>query len=114
MKGDSVILHSNWVDTLFDISSGNVLKKFKGYYFLNKYHGDNAWEVNKLFLQEGVLSIGSISKEDDIQKLKALTETTNDTVNTQFALSKRQFKKFVNQEGFSEEETFTRMARNSN
>lgn len=114
VTGDSVIFHSNWVDTLFDISTDHVLKKFKDYYFLNRYHGDDKWEVNKVFLQEGVLSFGSISKEDDIQKLKALTETTNDTVNTQFALSKRQFKKFVNQEGFSEEETFTRMARNSN
>ncbi|MCU7549006.1 hypothetical protein OCK74_07755 [Chitinophagaceae bacterium LB-8] len=106
---DSIIFHANWTDTLFSVTTRNVIKKFKGYYFLNKYYGDNAWEVNKLSLQNGVLSVGSISDIDDIQKLKAITETTNDTMAKHFALSRRQFKKFVRRDGFSEEETFARV-----
>jgi hypothetical protein len=58
------------------------------------------------------LTVGSISDKDDIQKLKDLTEATADTTSTQFTLTRRQFKKFVKQEGFSEQETFNRMTEN--
>jgi hypothetical protein len=113
IKGDSIIRRVNWTDTLFSITDKNVLKKFKGYYFLNLLHGDKAWEVKKLSLQKSILSVGNISEKDDIQKLKEITETTTDTTTTHFALSKRQFKKFVSQDGFGQEETFTRIAENS-
>jgi hypothetical protein len=112
LKGDTVIQHANWTDTLFNISDNNVLKKFKGYYFLNSRYTDNAWELKKLSLKNGLLRISSISDKDDIQKLKELTETTADTTSTHFALTRRQFKKFVKDEGFSDEETFTRMTEN--
>ena len=112
LKGDTIIQHFEGTDTLFIISSNNVLKKFKGYYFLNNRYSDNAWEVKKLGLQKGSLVIGSISDKDDVQKLKEISETTADTTSTHFTLARRQFKKFVRQEGFAEQEAFTRMTEN--
>jgi len=58
------------------------------------------------------LTMGNISIEEDVNKLKEITETLEDTISTQFSLSKRQFKKFVKQEGFSEQETFVRIREN--
>ena len=109
LRGDTVFQRTNWTDTLFNISRENILKKFKGYYFLNLQYQDNAWEVKKLSLENGLLKIGYISDKEDIQKLRELTETTTDTLSTHFGLTRRQFKKFVTEQGFSEEETFTRI-----
>jgi hypothetical protein len=112
LKGDTIIQHISGVDTLFNVSADNVLKKFKGYYFLNSHYDDKSWEVKKLALQKGSLTIGGISDKDDVQKLKEITETTADTTSTRFALTRRQFKKFVRQDGFAEQETYTRMTEN--
>jgi hypothetical protein len=112
LKGDTIIQHANWIDTLFNISADNVLRKFKGYYLLNNHYNDNAWEVKKLSLKKGILTLGSISDQDDIRKLKEITETTEDTASTHFTLTRRQFKSFVRQHGFDEQESFTRMTRN--
>ena len=109
LKGDTVIQHANWTDTLFSISAGNVLKKLKGFYFLNNLYDDKSWEVNKLSLQRGKLTISSISGKDDIQKLKELTETSYDTTSVPFSLTRREFKRFVRQGGFGEGEEFTRV-----
>jgi hypothetical protein len=109
LNGDYVIKHVHWTDTLFDISADNVLKKLKGYYFLNIRYSDSAWEVKKLSLKDGVLAVGSVSVEEDLQKLEKITETSSDTLPGRFTLKRKQFKKFIRQEGFSEQETFTRI-----
>jgi hypothetical protein len=112
LSGDTIIQHHNGTDTLFSISTDNILKKFKGYYFLNKLYKDNAWEVNKLSLEKGVLAVASISNKDDIQKLKVITETSADTTSTNFSPTRQQFQSFIRQDGFGEEETFKRMKEN--
>lgn len=112
VRGDTVIQRANWTDTLFNISADNILKKFKGYYFLNNRHGESSWEVKKLSLKKSVLTVGRISDEEDIRRLKEITEVTSDTIPTRFTLTRRQFKSFIRQEGFGEEETFNRVATN--
>lgn len=109
IRGDSIIQHFDEIDTLFSLSSDNILKKFKGHYFLSNRFSDNEWEVKKLNLQNGKLTIGSISSQDDIKKLKEITESTSDSTSTKFTLTRRQFKKFINHEGFDEQVTFIRM-----
>jgi len=109
IQGDSIVQHANWIDTLFNISSENVLKNYKGYYFLNSKFSDEKWEVKELGLKNGVLTLASISTKEDIQKLNEIMESPNDTVSTNFNLTKRQFKRFLREEGFREKETFTRM-----
>lgn len=110
LKGDTIVIHANSIDTLFNISADNVLKKFKGYYFLNTRYDSSSWIVRKLSLKKGVLTIASIEEEADIEKLKEITETTADTLSTPINLKRRQFKTFVRRGGFAEEESFTRMA----
>lgn len=112
LKGDTVIYSENWTDTLFNISANHVLKKLKGYYFLNSRYGDNAWEIEKLWLSKGVLIIGGISDENDIQQLKEMAEAPADTIPPNFSLTKRQFKEFVRQGGFREQDTFHLMTEN--
>lgn len=110
VKGDIVIQHANWTDTLFNLSKTNVLKKYKGYYFLNRLHDDNAWELEQISLAKGLLTIASVSAKDDLKKLKEITKTTANTTSTNFSLTRRQFKTFVKNEGFNDKQTFTRMA----
>lgn len=112
VNGDAIIQHAHWTDTLFKISERNILKKFKGHYFLNIQYRQNAWEVKKLSLKNGLITISSISEKNDIQKLRDIQRTSADTVSTQFVLTRKQFKRFVKSEGFSDQEIFTRMPKN--
>lgn len=110
VNGDSIIQQEAMTDTLFSISSENVLKKFKGYCFLNSQYQEKSWETKKLSLKNGVLTVGVIANKEEIQKLNELTETAEDTVSAPFSLSRRQFRKFVKGGGFQGEETFTKIA----
>lgn len=110
LQGDSIVRHESGTDTLFNISADNVLKKFKGYCFLNSRQDNDRWTVNKLALEKGVLIIGSLSAGEDLQKLNEITETPEDTVSKPFTLTRRQFKRFIRQGGFSDQETFRRIS----
>jgi len=112
LLGDTLIVHVHDIDTSFAISDTNVLKKFKGYYFLNIRQDNNTWSVQKLSLTRGALTFGNISAITDINHLKEFTETTADTTSYNFKLTKKQFKSFIKEDGFADEETFTRMAKN--
>jgi CRISPR/Cas system-associated protein Csx1 len=109
LNGDTILQHHNWADTIFHISQDNILKRFKGYYFLNEQIQPNHWTITKIGLKNGAITVGRISKETEIAQLREITETTADTTSTHFNLSKRQFKNFVQHHGFSDEETYTRM-----
>jgi hypothetical protein len=111
--GDSVIRQIHHVDTLFVVNQDHVLRKFKGYYFLNTCTGPERWEVQQMELSRGKLIISQISTQDDIDKLMAITETAQDTVPaTAFKPSKKQFRKFIRSKGFSNSETFVRLRKN--
>jgi len=109
-EGDSLMIHIHNVDTLFQMNYDNVVRKFKGYYFLNTRYDKTSWSVEKMQLSKGQLIISGISKEQDIENLKEITETANDTVATyNFTTTKRQFRKFVKNDGFRDNETFVRL-----
>lgn len=113
-KGDTIIQHVHWIDTLFRLSPDNVLKQFKGYLFLNTRYGEKKqWTIQKLSLKNGALTVGNISDKEDISRLKAITETASDTTSTHFKLTRKQFKMFVKEHGFADEETFTRIDKNT-
>lgn len=105
-EGDSLSYHFYSKDTLFEISDGNILKKFKGYFFLNTPYDKSSWAVKKLALSKGKLSISKISMKEDIAMLKEITESTQDTIPYKFAVTKKQFRKFVKRDGFSDMEVF--------
>ena len=88
----------------------NVVRKIKGYYFLNTRYDKTSWEVKKMNLSKGHLIISSLSTKEDIENLKEITETTQDTVtNYNFTATKREFKNFVKNGGFSDSETIVRL-----
>ncbi|HSH65932.1 MAG TPA: hypothetical protein VLB84_09060 [Bacteroidia bacterium] len=94
-------------DTLFYISDKNILRKDRGYYFLNLLYRSK-WEVQKLDYRNGKLSICSISDMEEIKNLKAITDNTGDTM-VYFNPDKKQFRKFIKSKGFSKKEEFVRL-----
>jgi hypothetical protein len=103
-------LFSNYVfsDTIYNLKKTDVLKKFKGYYFLNKSIEKNGfWEVEKLNLTNGVLTINGIETENEISLLENITESKKDTVKP-FTIkpTKKQFKEFIKKNGFSNGEIY--------
>ncbi len=113
-EGDSLITHIHYVDTLFQMDYDNVVRKFKGYYFLNKRYGKQSWEVKKIELSKGELIVSSISTKQDIENLKTITESTQDTVAPyKFSTTKKQLKEFIKNDGFSDSEKFIRQKKNA-
>ena len=55
--GDSLVAHIHYIDTLFQMDYDNVVRKFKGYYFLNKRYDKESWEVKKIELSKGQLIV---------------------------------------------------------
>jgi len=107
--GDSLIVHIHYIDTLFQLNYDNVVRRFKGYYFLNTRCGKESWEVKKVQLTMGQLIIGSISTKLDLENLREITESPQDTVPPyKFTATRRQFKKFVKKDGFRNSETFVK------
>lgn len=107
-EGDSLIEHIFSSDTLFEITDDGVLKKYKGYFFLNTNYGKE-WGVQKLSFQRGQLTISSISTKEDIELLKEISESITDSLPYQFKPTKNQFKKFVKADGFSDSEIFVKI-----
>lgn len=104
--GDSLLFHQKYTDTIFRLSKMNVLKKYKGYYFLNILFDEKNWETKKVKLSKGKLTISSINSIEEIQNLEKITAISHDTISRVFKFkpTKRQFKKFVKEEGFGEED----------
>lgn len=95
-------------DTLFCISDRHILRKDKGYYFLNmQFH--NGWEVQKLEYTNGKLYLCSIGNMEEIESLKAITEASNDSSLFQFDPDKKQLRKFLKAKGFSKKEAFVKI-----
>ncbi len=111
ISGDSVFARSHLVDTMFLISGNNVLKKFKGRFFLNTKQKDSAWTVKILWLHRGTLSISAIEGQDDMDKLNEITESSSDTTSDNVEISRKQFKKFLKHRDFSNAETYKRIRR---
>ncbi|MES2616709.1 MAG: hypothetical protein V4613_02460 [Bacteroidota bacterium] len=108
--GDSLVAHIHYIETLFEMNDDNVVRKFKGYYFLNNRYNVESWQVKKMELSKGQLTISSIAVPTDIDNLKEITETPHDTVSQyQFTPTKKQFKAFIKNGGFSDNETFVRV-----
>ncbi len=99
-----------FVDTVFYLSEKSVLRKWKGYYFLNQEYEPGQWGVKKLQLTKGKLIISEISEVDDLENLKSITETANDTVSPfHFAPTKKQFKAYLKSGGFAHSEVYIRL-----
>ena len=105
---DSLFTDYVFSDTIFNLKKNNILKKYKGYYFLNKeIEKSGFWEVEKLNLKNGILKINGIETENEIRLLETITETKRDTLK-HFSVkpTKKQFKEFIKKNGFKEGEIY--------
>lgn len=108
--GDSLITHVHYSDTIFEMNNDHVLRKYKGHYFLNTRYDNESWEVRKMDLSKGKLTVSSIASKEEIEKLEEITASIQDTVAPyKFNLTKKQFKEFIKSEGFSESEEFVKV-----
>ncbi len=94
--GDSITIFS----TYFDINDGDLLRKFKGAYFLNiQNDSTNLWTVEKIdFNRDSV--IRSLIDSADIEKLQKITNDTGIVFNP----TKKQFKQFLKEGGFGKKQ----------
>ncbi|HNX43953.1 MAG TPA: hypothetical protein PKI35_05900 [Bacteroidales bacterium] len=110
VTGDSLVQHIHETDTLFLLSDGQVLTKFKGYYFLNTKWDQN-WYVRQLSLSKGVLKLAEISTSEEIDNLRQITGTEEDSTIYNFSPGKEEFRNFINQDGFHKKSRFYRISR---
>ena len=107
-KGDSIYYRYENRETIFSFARHDVLKKYRGYYFLNHETEPTLWTVSKLgFTKEGLI-LGTLHSRDDLQKLRDLTQQKSDTLYN-FKPTKKQMKKFIREKGFHNEEKFVRI-----
>lgn len=78
LSGDTIIQHIKKVIPLFKISKDNVLKKHKGYYFLNNRFADYDWIVTIISVIKGVMTVQGI-QDIKIDQLNDLTNENTDT-----------------------------------
>jgi hypothetical protein len=74
IKGDSTIVHSYGSDTIYIISPNQLLRRQKGYLFLNYITGDSTWMVKLLSLQHGYIDIQDLVTLSEIDSLKEIME----------------------------------------
>jgi len=72
-RNDSVFGKYITYDTTFVISDANILRRFKGYYFMNFKQDGDQWMVYKLkFTKGGTASLCGISKDEEMDQIKAI------------------------------------------
>jgi len=72
--GDSVKVFSSKDEELFRISERQLLREYKGYYFLNYKDTNDYWKVKVLKLVGDTLEFDFILKEEDIYNIKGITK----------------------------------------
>jgi hypothetical protein len=109
LQGDSILSSFSFTDTVFRLNYDNVLRKFRGHYFLNTRYEGEAWDVKKLSLEKGRLLVSSIREKEEIESLQAITESPADTsFPRKFNLSKKQFREFLGKDGFRNQSVYIR------
>lgn len=110
--GDNLIYHVRQCDTLFELTDSSVIRKFRGYYFLNNRYGKDAWSVRKAELSKGTLTISRIVSKSDLEKLDIQKESPRDTLQPpNFRITKKQFKEILKRDVFKDNETFIRLGK---
>ncbi|MFP5043027.1 hypothetical protein [Parasediminibacterium sp. JCM 36343] len=78
LLGDTIVQHVYKSIPLFEISQYNVLKEYKGHYFLNNRSGGFDWILTVLSLEKGVMTLKGIY-DIDINHLETLATIRPDT-----------------------------------
>ena len=113
INGDTINAIQTDIDTVFRISKNQVLKKFKGSYFLNFKRDENFWDVNRLSLTKDTLLVGQISPSDTllhfdfVSKIKEFDDSdSTTTIEYSINPSRKEFKKLMKPNSFEECECY--------
>lgn len=109
LDGNYLRKHISYMDTIYSVNPSTVLKKYKGYLFLNSPGYYKGYEVKQLKLSKGILEVNAISTPEEIEMLNEFEENDSDTIASPYSPSKKEFRKFVRTEGFKEGEQFVRI-----
>jgi len=101
--GDSIFVNSSREEDIFTISNDQLLRKYKGYYFLNYKDSNDLWKVELLKLTKDTLEYGNILIKEDLEKIKGFTsvesyiDTTESGKSTKYYLNpaQREVKKIL-------------------
>lgn len=105
---DSVFCTWEYRDTMFQISPETSLRYYKNSFFLNTKNDGSTWEVGRLDLNKGVLSLGYIYPNDSLFSVIAIdsiSEIKNDSgqvVNYQMKPTKKELKKLMREDAFTD------------
>jgi len=109
IRNDSIFGTYITYDTVFRISDENILRKFRGYYFMNIRNDEEEWIVYRLkFRKDGNASLCGISEDDEIDRLKEITtviEEKNDkdeVIKYIIKPEKGDFKQIIKEEHFKD------------
>lgn len=108
VEGDSVFGHYIFADTIFNIPRGDLLRKFRGHYFLNVEMREDSWAVSILTRVRNGVVLASVSSDEDIAKLREITDTVADS-SYKFRPTKKQLKKFIKSNGFSDKDVYVKL-----
>ncbi len=116
IRGDSIYASHTDVDTIFQISENQILKKFKSSYFLNFKEHETFWIVKRLNLIKDTLLIGHITPSDTLLQFDFVVKNedyneSDSTTITEYSInpSKREFKELMKQNSFKEGECYYKM-----
>jgi hypothetical protein len=73
VMGDSIYVNSSREEDIFTISDEQLLRKFKGYYFLNFKDTNDLWRVELIKKTKDTLEFGSILTKEDLEQIKGIT-----------------------------------------
>lgn len=99
------------IDTLFSISDQNVLKEFKGSYFLNKRKETGLWTLTRLEKKKEYLIFENINPTDSLLKYDFAKKESNDTIVQKYVLTPDQkgFKRLNRSEFFMNTKCFIKI-----
>jgi hypothetical protein len=110
---DTINASQTYIDTIFQISENQILKKFKGSYFLNFKENENFWNVSRLDINKDILLIGQITPSDTLLRFDFVVKNeefnkSDSTTTTEYSInpSKKEFKKLMKSNSFKESECY--------
>ena len=105
--GDTISTSRLDIDTVFHISESEVLKKFKGSYFLNFKEDESFWNVGRLSLNKDTLRFGLVAPSDTLLRFdfvvkKVEFDESDSTTTTEYTInpSKKEFKQLIKPNSF--------------
>ena len=99
--GDSVKVFSRKDEELFKISDQQILREYKGYYFLNYKDSNDYWKVKILNMVKDTLEFDDILSDDDMENIRNITvveivqDSTEESSKYYLKPTKRELKKIL-------------------